>query len=412
MKRQEIPILVQEILDGVDLKQALLPELRALPQEDYYLLALGKAAFRMAEIALSALGPSIKRGLVLTKYGHAKGTLPRIVLHESGHPLPDENSLKAGKLAVDFVSSLPEEGCLLFLLSGGGSALMEWPLEGVSLSDLEELTQDLLRKGADIEEMNTLRKHLSRVKGGRLSSHLRGQTIYSFLVSDVLGDRLDMVASGPMTPDHSTSKEALAIAKKYELPLTDQMEEALRQETVKEIPNLREKLVQNIDSLVESTAKAVAQFGYQPWIVSRDLTGEAREAGARMARRGKQILAGETDYQPPCALIYGGETLVTVKGEGKGGRNTELALAGLMELAGEKRLSLLTLASDGTDGPTDGAGAFVDQYTWEKAVQLQVPLEEELADNNSYCVMEELDSLIQTGPTGNNLNDVYVLFVD
>lgn len=410
--KKDIYKFLENIMEEINLEKTLKTHLEALPKGDYYLLALGKAGFEMGRIASEYLGDRLLNGLVITKYEHGKSELENIEIIETAHPIPDGNSLKAGKLATEFLKFIPENGKLLFLLSGGGSALMEYPMDGIDLQGIQEITEKLLASGASITEINTIRKHLSKVKGGRLAEYFNGEKIYSLIVSDVLEDRIDSIASGPMTVDNSTSEEALEIIEKYNIDISVRVKSILEEETVKEIENLEEKIILNIDSLCGAALKEVEKLGYNPYLITNNLDCEAKEAGKFIASIGKSILGNKTEFKRPAALVFGGETVVNLKGDGKGGRNTELALSAMIEIKDLENISVLAFASDGTDGPTDSAGGFVDGNSYNKSINENINTEKELLNNNSYYVLEKTGDLLKTGPTGNNLNDLYILFVD
>lgn len=409
---KDIYKLLENIMEDINLENTLKSHLSTLPEGYYYLLALGKAGFEMGRIASKYLKDRLVTGLIITKYGHAKCELENIEIIETGHPIPDGNSLMAGKLAIEFLKFIPKDGKLLFLLSGGGSALMEYPMDGIDLLGIQEITEKLLASGASITEINTIRKHLSKVKGGRLSEYFKGEKIYSLIVSDVLEDRIDSIASGPMTVDYSTSQEALNILEKYDIQVSVRVKSILEEETVKEIKNLEEKIILNIDSLCSAALTELEKLGYNSYLITNNLNCEAEEGGKFIASIGKSIIEDKTKFKRPAALVFGGETVVNLKGNGKGGRNTELALSAMIELKDTEGISVLAFASDGTDGPTDSSGGFINGTSYKKAIKENINPEVELLNNNSYFVLEKIGDLLKTGPTGNNLNDLYILFVD
>ena len=282
-------------------------------------IAIGKAAWRMAHAAQGVLQSRMKEGLVITKYGHSEGPIPGIRILEAGHPVPDENGLLAAEQALHMADALTAEDEVLFLLSGGGSALFEAPLPGVTLSDLSDLTRQLLACGADIVEINTLRKHLSAVKGGRFAARCAPAHITALVLSDVLGDTLDAIASGPACPDSSTSADAEALAARYHLRLSDALLAALRQETPKALNNAEHVIIGSVQTLCHAAMEAAAQLGYKPLLLTTTLNSEARDAGERLAALAREIRSGRGPIQPPCAVLLGGETVVHVRGNGKGG---------------------------------------------------------------------------------------------
>ena len=370
-----------------------------------FLVAAGKAAWQMAYAAVAVLG-RVEDGVVITKYGHVKAEIPGVRCYEAGHPVPDANSFAATEKALELVHGLHPEDTVLFLLSGGGSALFEKPL--ISGEELQEITAQLLASGADIVEMNTIRKRLSGVKGGRFASACAPAKVFSIVLSDILGDPLDMIASGPAVPDTSTCAQALAIAEKYRLKLSEQAQALLKQETPKTLDNVTTRITGSVRELCAAAAAACRERGYEPILLTDRLCCEAQEAGSFLgsivrthAGRGKKL-----------AYIAGGETVVHLTGNGLGGRNQELALAAAPALAGLEHCCVFSVGSDGTDGPTDAAGGYVDGQTdaalrtagWDVFAALQ--------NNDAYHAMQAIGGLIITGPTGTNVNDVSVALVD
>ena len=405
--------LYQEALQITDSAiQAVKPDAavkRALSEMPHsgriFLVAAGKAAWQMADAAVKTLG-QMEDGVVVTKYGHVKAEIPGVRCYEAGHPVPDANSFAATEKALELVHGLHPEDTVLFLLSGGGSALFEKPL--ISGEELQEITAQLLASGADIVEMNTIRKRLSGVKGGRFASACAPAKVFSIVLSDILGDPLDMIASGPAVPDTSTCAQALAIAEKYRLKLSEQAQALLKQETPKTLDNVTTRITGSVRELCAAAAVACRERGYDPILLTDRLCCEAREAGSFLgsivrthAGRGKKL-----------AYIAGGETVVYLTGNGLGGRNQELALAAAPALAGLEHCCVFSVGSDGTDGPTDAAGGYVDGQTdaalrtagWDVFAALQ--------NNDAYHALQAIGSLLITGPTGTNVNDVSVALVD
>lgn len=405
--------LYQEALQITDSAiQAVKPDAavkRALSEMPHsgriFLVAAGKAAWQMADAAVKTLG-QMEDGVVVTKYGHMKAEIPGVSCYEAGHPVPDANSFAATEKALELVHGLHPEDTVLFLLSGGGSALFEKPL--ISGEELQEITAQLLASGADIVEMNTIRKRLSGVKGGRFASACAPAKVFSIVLSDILGDPLDMIASGPAVPDTSTCAQALAIAEKYRLKLSEQAQALLKQETPKTLDNVTTRITGSVRELCAAAAAACWEHGYEPILLTDRLCCEAREAGSFLgsivrthAGRGKKL-----------AYIAGGETVVHLTGNGLGGRNQELALAAAPALAGLEHCCVFSVGSDGTDGPTDAAGGYVDGQTdaalrtagWDVFAALQ--------NNDAYHALQAIGSLLITGPTGTNVNDVSVALVD
>jgi len=373
-----------------------------------YLLAVGKAAWTMAKAASDFLGDRVCGGVVITKYGHAPGELPHLEIFEAGHPVADDNTVLATARAVELAEGLGAGDELLFLISGGGSALFERPLPGLGLEDVVDLTRQLLASGADIVEMNTIRKRLSSVKAGRLAALCLPANVFAVVLSDVLGDRLDAIASGPAAPDQSTVEDAQKIVEKYQLRLSDLQKKYLSAETPKEVTNVETVITGSVRSLCESAARAARDMGYTPYILTTTLATEAREAGKFLASIATEAGCAVSAFARPCAIIAGGETVVTLKGGGKGGRNQELALAAAQGIANVENTLVFSLGSDGTDGPTDAAGGIVDGQTATQLREQGFDLDKLLADNDSYHGLRAVDGLIVTGPTGTNVNDVAI----
>lgn len=369
------------------------------------LVSAGKAAWQMASAAAQVLGERISGGVVVTKYDHALGPIPPLDVYEAGHPVPDENSYRATQAAIDAVTGLSEKDLVLFLLSGGGSALFEKPL--IPPAELEDITGQLLACGADIVEINTLRKRLSAVKGGKFAQLCAPARVFSIVLSDILGDPLDMIASGPAYPDSSTTEQVDAIVRKYKLRLSDEAKNLLKQDTPKELPNAESHITGSVRQLCAAASETAAQLGYQPMVLSASLCCEAREAGSFLA----SIAQYYRDADKPLAIIAGGETVVHLTGHGKGGRNQELALAASRGIAGMRDTLVFSLGSDGTDGPTDAAGGWTDGTTLARLAEQGIDLDAVLQDNDAYNALKAVDGLIFTGPTGTNVNDLSCLLI-
>ena len=365
------------------------------------LVAAGKAAWQMARAALETLG-GVDGGVVITKYGHVKGPLPGLVCCEAGHPVPDENSFDATKRALELVKELGAEDTVIFLLSGGGSALFELPL--IPGEELRDLTRRLLGCGADSVEINAIRKRLSAVKGGRFALACAPARVLSVVLSDVLGDPLDSIASGPAYPDGSTCADALAVVEKYGLPLSENALALLRRETAKELNNVETHLNGSVRALCAAAAAAARERGYEPVVLTDRLCCEAREAGRFLS----SILKSHERCGRSLAFIAGGETVVGLTGSGLGGRNQELALAACEGIAGMANAAVFSVGSDGTDGPTDAAGGYVDGESLGKLKKAGLELHTVLQNNDSYHALLSVGGLIVTGPTGTNVNDVAV----
>ena len=366
------------------------------------LVAAGKAAWQMAEAASGCLGSRIEKGVVVTKYGHVMGPVANFDCYEAGHPVPDENSFRGTQAALDLVRGLTEKDTVLFLLSGGGSALFEKPL--VPAEELQDVTNQLLASGADIVEINTVRKRLSAVKGGRFALFCAPAKVEAVILSDILGDPLDMIASGPACPDSSTCADALRVAEKYSLKLSEEAVRLLKIETPKHLDNVRTQVNGSVRELCAAAAKACAALGYEPVLLTDQLSCQAREAGSFLA----SVLKTHADDGKSLAFIAGGETVVKLTGHGKGGRNQELALSAAAGIAGMKNAAVFSVGSDGTDGPTDAAGGFCDGGSCEKLKAMGLSVDTVLQDNDAYNALRKIGGLIVTGPTGTNVNDVAV----
>ena len=378
-------------------------------RDEIILIGIGKASWTMAKAATEVLDQRIVSGAIVTKYGHSEGSLPGIKIFEAGHPLPDSNTLKATEKILEITRQAGKDQTILFLVSGGGSALFEKPAHRLPIRFLSDITSRLLLSGADISELNTVRKHLSSVKGGRFAVHCMPAAIFQITLSDVLGDRPDMIASGPAVPDPSTSGEALAVIKKYKIPLSPEIESALRSETPKSLDNVSFEIAGNVTGLCRAAKIAAEKRGYISEIVTDRLDGEARLAGYMAAERALDEL-GKSAEAKRC-LIWGGETTVKVKGSGKGGRSQEVALAAAEKISGSGNIVILSAGSDGTDGPTDAAGGIVDGLTWGKIRSVSYDPVEMLENNDSYNALELAGALLKTGPTGTNVNDVSVALI-
>ena len=369
-------------------------------------VAAGKAAWQMAKAAAEVLGSRIDRGIVITKYGHVKQPLPDIRCLEAGHPVPDENSFSATEEALELVSGLAEGDTVLFLLSGGGSALFEKPL--IPVRELQAVTGQLLGCGADIVEINTIRKRLSAVKGGRFAQVCAPAQVQTIVLSDIVGDPLDMIASGPAYPDSSTCAQAKEIVARYGIRLSPEAEACLNRETPKELTNVTTHITGSVRELCAAAEKRARDLGYVTKILTTELGCEAKTAGVWLAEFARRHGNGGRKL----AFIAGGETIVKLTGRGKGGRNQEFALAAAAELDGLENVCLFSVGSDGTDGPTDAAGGLVDGSTAGKLRELGISIPEVLKNNDAYHALQKVDGLIFTGPTGTNVNDVAVLLVD
>lgn len=404
--RRDADVILRSSLNAVLPDEAVRRALRDLrPGKGRVLLvAAGKAAWQMAHAAVETLG-RVDGGVVVTKYGHVKGEIPGVTCYEAGHPVPDENGFAATQKALELVQGLTAGDTVLFLLSGGGSALFEQPL--VPGAELQDITSQLLASGADIVEMNTIRKRLSGVKGGRFAQRCAPAQVFSIVLSDILGDPLDMIASGPAYPDSTTSEQAQAIAKKYDLHLSDLARDLLTRETPKDLPNAESRITGSVRQLCAAASESAQALGYKPVVLTASLCCEARDAGSFLA----SIAQYHADTKESLAFIAGGETVVHLTGHGKGGRNQELALAAARGIDGLRDTLVFSLGSDGTDGPTDAAGGWVDGTSLSRLTEKGYDLDAVLQDNDAYHALSAVDGLILTGPTGTNVNDLSVLLI-
>jgi glycerate 2-kinase len=401
----------QKIIDSAI--TAALPDTavkKALEGEDFsggkvLLVAIGKAAWSMAKAACEILHDKIDDGVVITKYGHSEGDLPGVRIYEAGHPIPDDNSFFATEQAMKLVTGLSPQDKVLFLISGGGSALFEKPL--ISKDELEHLTKQLLGCGADIVEVNTIRKRFSAVKGGKFAKLCEPAQVFSVVLSDIIGDPLDMIASGPAYPDSSTSEEAYQIIRKYNIEISEQMEKLLRIDPPNKLTNVRTKITGSVTQLCTAAEKTCKELGYEPVVLTASLNCQAREAGAFLA----SIAQYYNNTERSLAFIAGGETVVQLKGNGKGGRNQELALAAANGISDLTNTAIFSIGSDGTDGPTDAAGGYVDTNTKKILEEKGIQIYDVLENNDAYHALRECDGLIITGPTGTNVNDLSVLLI-
>lgn len=370
-----------------------------------YVVSAGKAGWQMAQAAADILQDKIEDGVVVTKYEHVKGDIPHMKCYEAGHPVPDKNSFIATQAAIDLVSDLNPEDTVLFLLSGGGSALFEKPL--IKEEELTDITNQLLACGAEITEMNTIRKRLSAVKGGKFAKLCAPAHVFSIVLSDILGDPLDMIASGPAYPDSSSKEDAKKLVKKYDLKLSEEALSYLEIETPKSLYNVETMITGSVKNLCEAASITLNKLGYETIYLTDQLTCVAKEAGSFLA----SIAKSYQNTNKSIAFIAGGETVVHLTGKGKGGRNQELALSAAQGIAGLKNTAVFSIGSDGTDGPTDAAGGYVDQDTYQVLKDQDIDIFEVLKQNDAYHALEKSNGLIITGATGTNVNDISVVLI-
>lgn len=405
--REDAHRMIRAAIDSALPDTAVKKALSQLPecQGKLYLVAIGKAAWQMAAAAKSVLGNRLAGGVCITKYGHIKGKIEGIRCLEAGHPIPDENSIAATREAEKLVEGLTEKDQVVFLISGGGSALFEDPK--IPLEELQKINESLLASGADITEINTIRKRLSRVKGGRFAKMCEPAGVFSIILSDIIGDPLDMIASGPAYPDLATAEDAMRIAKKYVLALSETALECMREETPKTLPNVISHVNGSVKQLCAAAAEEAAALGYEPVILTDCIDCEAKAAGEVLSA----IARSHAGDQKNLAFIMGGETVVRIKGRGLGGRNQELALAAASGISGLENVCVFSVGSDGTDGPTEAAGGIVDGSTSKVLAKKGIMIREVLEENDSYHALQQCDGLVITGPTGTNVNDVAALLI-
>lgn len=388
-----------------------------------YVVGAGKASAAMAVAAEAVLGDRITAGLVVTKYDHVRST-DRIEIREAGHPVPDDAGVEATRDLLALVDTAGADDLVLVLISGGGSALLVAPAADLALTDLQETTDLLLGSGATIDELNAIRKHLSAVKGGRLARSAAPAAVASLILSDVVGSPLDVIASGPTAPDPTTYRDAWNVLAHYDL--VDRVPAAVREhlergrhsayeETPKQNdPTLvrvqNEIIAGNVDA-AEAAAARARDLGYNTLLLTTFLEGEAREVGVVLAGLARELATYDRPVPRPACLVLGGETTVTLRGDGTGGRNQEMALSAALHLDGVGHSVVATFATDGGDGPTDAAGAIVDGTTVARAAEADVDLRAALARNDSYRALDALDALYRTGPTGTNVNDLAFVVV-
>ena len=396
-----------------------------------FVVGSGKAGAPMAAAVNKILGPRLTDGVVVVKHGHVMDdpmATGAIEIIEAGHPVPDEAGLQGAGQIADLLRSTTSRDLVLCLISGGGSALLISPVASISLADLQALTQVLLSCGATINEINTIRKHISQLKGGQLAQLASPSPVTSLILSDVVGDPLEVIASGPTVADPTIFGDAWSILERYkvvdEIPasITNHLSAGMRGD-IPDTPKASDPIFDGVQNVIvgsnrlaaQAAAKEAQQLGFDTILLTTFLEGEACEVAKAIAGLAKGVVRGETMHatdralsQPAC-LVLGGETTVTLHGEGKAGRNQEMALSAAISLANWEDILIAFLATDGTDGPTDAAGAFADGSTIARATHLGLDAEAHLARNDSYNFFHELDDLILTGPTNTNVNDLVLI---
>jgi glycerate 2-kinase len=388
-----------------------------------YVAGAGKASAAMARQVGKLLGPRIHDGVVVTKYGHGM-PLAHCRVMEAGHPVPDAKGVEGAAALLEMVSQAGPDDLIVCLISGGASALTPAPATGISLADKQDTTRILLGCGATIHEINTIRKHLSRIKGGRLCGAANGARVMSLILSDVIGDDLDIIGSGMTAPDTGYFSDCRAILEQYRI--WDTVPEAVRlriqagiKGRISDTPKpgdplfskVSNQVVGSLPDALTAAEKEANRRGFSPLVLSSMIQGEAKEAAGVLCAIAKEIRTSGRPVAPPACLLSGGETTVTLQGTGKGGRNMEMALAGAMALAGTSGILMLSAGTDGTDGPTDAAGAFADGTTLSRAGALGLSAGTHLTENNSYPFFLALEDLLVTGPTRTNVMDMQIVLV-
>lgn len=383
----------------------------------------GKAGATMGAALEDILGDKISEGLINVKYGHIE-KLRHIKLNEAGHPVPDKNGMRGAKEVARLLEAAGQSDLVICLLSGGGSALLPLPVDGVSLEEKQRLTESLLACGAAIEEFNAVRKHVSQIKGGQLARLAHPATLVTLMLSDVVGDKLDAIASGPTVPDSSTFPEVKDILGRHKLwksipeSIRVHIEKGLEGH-VSETPKAGDESFANTQNVIigsnilalQAAAEHAQKLNYRCRILSSFIEGETRDVARVHAAIAREIAKTGNPIRPPACLISGGETTVTLRGSGKGGRNQEFVLAAAMDIAGLKSTVMLSAGTDGTDGPTDAAGAICDGQTLEIAEEQGLKARQYLTNNDSYSFFKELEDLLITGPTNTNVMDLRVILV-
>ena len=390
---------------------------------EIFLVGAGKASNSMALAVEEIFGDWLTKGVITTKYGHLL-SLKRTEIIEAGHPIPDQKGYEGAKKIQRLLKESGQKDLVIFLLSGGGSALLPFPVDGIGLKEKQEATQLLLDCGADIKEINTIRKHISQMKGGWLAKWAYPSTVIGFILSDVVGDPLDVIGSGPTVPDPSTFEEATETLKKYDLlseisPSIQKHLQLGKEGKAEETPKPGDTVFEKVYNMIigsnilalRAAEKEAASLGLNTLILSSSIVGETREAARFHTAIAKEIISSENPIPKPACILSGGETTVTIKGNGLGGRNQEFALAGAIEINGIEKVVLLSGGTDGTDGPTDATGAVADHTTVKRAESIGLDPKVHLENNDAYPFFEKLGDLLITGPTHTNVMDVRILLV-
>jgi len=428
-RRKDALEILEEGLKAADPKSSVKEALRNLKDElnkarRIVVIGFGKASIKMAEGCEEELRDKIYDGAIIAPKGIEDKKLKIIKVFEGTHPIPSEVNVESAKKLISVCSNLTSEDLVICLISGGGSSLLTFPANDISLEEKKLTTDVLLKSGADIREINTIRKHISKVKGGQLLNLLKPAKVVSLILSDVVGDPIEYIASGPTSPDSSTFKDALSIIKKYNLvnklpkSVVERIEKGVRGEIL-ETPKPGDEIFNNVKNIIVSNnmkslvamEKKASSLGYNTIILTSYAQGESREVGKFLCAVIKQISSYDIPIKKPACLILGGETTVTVKGNGKGGRNQELVLSIVLNCKDVKNFVFASIGSDGIDGYTDAAGAIADNFSLEDAVNSGLKPEEFLENNDSYNFFKQTRDLIFTGPTGTNVNDFMVALI-
>ncbi len=424
--KDDLKSLINEIIAKSDLSIYVKEYLKNVKMNNVIIISFGKGASLMTNGALEILEDKIEGGVVIIPKGgkRPKGSFEII---ESSHPIPDENSIKAANSIIEWIKNGNDKNNFLFLISGGGSSLVEKPLDKISLDDIKVLNKLLLDSGASISEINTVRKHVSQIKGGRLASYVYPRKAYGLYASDVPGDILDQIASGPTVPDPTTFNDAFNVISNYNLndkipkSILDVLIEGMKG-NIRETPKPNDKVFENIKNdiiannelILKHVSNLLSNMGYKTIILTSRIEGESREIGYALASITLDIINKGLPINPPVAIIIGGETSVTVRGKGIGGRNMELALSWGLKMSednNKSRAAILAIATDGIDGPTDAAGALISGEDIDYIKSIGIDIKKELKNNNSYYVLNKANLLIKTGQTGSNLNNVIVIAI-
>jgi hydroxypyruvate reductase len=391
--------------------------------EHCYVIGAGKAGATMAQGLEQVLQKRISGGAVTVKYGH-RAPVTQVAIHQAGHPVPDAAGVEGAEAIIRMAQQAGRDDLVFCLLSGGGSALVPAPCHGITLEEKQQLTSLLLACGASIDEINTIRKHVSRLKGGQLAREVAPATLITLVLSDVVGDRLDAIASGPTVPDPTTFAECLDLLARYHL--LERVPESITRHlqagydgAYPETPKADDPVFAQAQTVVignnrmalQAASTLAVTCGYAPLVLSSFVQGEAREVARLFAAIVHEVRRYGTPVAPPACILAGGETTVTLRGDGKGGRNQELALAAALDIAGLDNVVVLSGGTDGTDGPTDAAGALADGHTVARAQALGINADAVLRRCDSYSIFAALDDLLITGPTGTNVMDIYLLLV-